>query len=136
VQQSKDIILEELRAASSEGAALAAASGDLVSAKAIHKATVKRQKDQRRRAGKAAKKAAGGSPAGGSALPALPPPISPVVTGGDAAGKAAASKARIEAEVHASHPPISGRKACAFFFGPKRACNYDSAACPNGHHGQ
>ena len=43
---------------------------------------------------------------------------------------------KIEAEVAAKHPPINGRKACPFHFGPKGACDYDATTCKSGHHGQ
>ena len=47
----------------------------------------------------------------------------------------AAVSASVRAQVDAAHPPINGRKACQFFFGPARACKMDAATCTSGHHG-
>ena len=50
--------------------------------------------------------------------------------------RASAAAAKIEAEVARLHPPINGRKACSFFFGPQKSCRFPADTCSNGHHTQ
>ena len=50
-------------------------------------------------------------------------------------GSSLSGKEKIEAEVAARVAPISGRKPCAFFFGPAKQCRFPAESCANGHHG-
>ena len=141
----------ESEAAAAESAASAAAilatGGDLEAAKAAAKEAKSEAKRKRKAAAKAEREAGEKSsrtalppPApdpATSPVPAVAPPgptaIVPFVPG---ATPASVTAAAIRADVDAKHPPIRGRKACAFFFGPKGSCAFDAATCTNGHHGQ
>ena len=95
-------------------------------AKQLDKKIKKKQKAKAKKAVAAAAK--GGTPAGGGQDGGKPVKLFAI--------KDHTGRQKIEAEVAAKHPPINGRKACPFHFGPKGACDYDATTCKSGHHGQ
>ena len=115
------------------------------------KAEKQKRKREAAKVRKAAKKAGTALVAPGTQPPALAPPVvagggggggvvaggggAGVVAGGPAPTQAEASRARIEAEVAARVPPINGRKACPFYFGPQKSCRFSAEVCREGHHG-
>ena len=141
VEVARTEMLATFASSAASLAASTAADGDLDTAKALAKAAKKRLKGQQKRKQKQQKKSGNPPPAGtpspsGRAPPAGSGAIVPFNPATAAAAKAAESRASIAQRVAAAHPPIQGRKACTFFFGPAKSCTYDAAACPNGHHGE
>jgi len=111
------------------------AKAKLTKAKDKRKAA-RKEAAQRKKARERAKTAAGG-PATAAALLAAPPDQ---VAGSQLLlthnkGGVLSSQDKIQAGIDAKHPPINGRKACSFFFGPQKFCKFSPEVCGNGHHG-
>ena len=124
--------------------AAAAAAGSDVERAAAGLKTVKQERKKRQREAKkvrqAAKKAGKTAEAPPVATAATAAAATVATAGLAAAGpgtqsQAETSRAKIEAEVAARVPAISGRKPCPFFFGPQKSCRFSADSCRDGHHG-
>ena len=103
----------------------------------------RKAKRERQAAAKKRKLGDGSAQPGPSSVTALVPydPVAAVAsvaaataaTGGRGkpAGKEA-SAASLAKEVAARHPPIVGKRACTFFFGPQKSCRFSAEQCGNG----
>ena len=133
--------------AAASATAVLAAGGDLTAAKAVAKAAKAKEKRKRQAKVKAERKETAKAarlalpspapdPAASAAAPAATPGPGAIVPFVPGRPPATATALAIQADVDAKHPPINGKKACAFFFGPRKHCVFDAASCTNGHHGK
>ena len=148
VAASRDQVVAELHAAELARALdskLSKGAEQHTDAARLLKTAKRKAAKQRAAAGKKAKKAllAGAPP--GAPGPGAIVPFDAAAAASAAAAKSGAAgseaerrqavSASVRAQVDAAHPPINGRKACQFHFGPAKACKMDAATCTSGHHG-
>jgi hypothetical protein len=157
IDRAQAATLASVAAATAASDALEAANGNVskaVALRAEQKRVAKRLKTQRKAANKKARLAGTAPPApqpellaltwdgsgpeaaaGSTSTAAKSVTFAAAKTGQKPQTQAELTREKIERSVAEKHPPIGGRKACAFFFGPKGRCSFDAADCPSGHHG-